>query len=195
MRVRRAPREVYRVYSEDEFFGEETLAGEAVEGCHVAPVGGGDTRWHAAAGATIAAAAIGAIGGLIALTWSAPAPRGGRRVLFAAAGSLSSSHLAGVQVWRVPSRAESQRRRRATVRASAAVQAWRGAGMPVRAAGTRRSRGSAARQAVEQMGVMTPAIYEATAVSRSSVSATAMSAGPASPQPAHVAASEFGFER
>ena len=73
-----------------------------------------DQRRHTAAGVTIAAAAIGAIGGAVVLTWVASAPRDGRRAtagLLAAAGSLAPSHLAGTHVWRGPSNAEGPRPR------------------------------------------------------------------------------------
>ena len=169
MRVRRAPREVYRVYSEEEFFeGDELLAGGVADEHDVRSARGADQRWHTAAGVTIAAAAIGAIGGVVALTWVASAPRGGRRAtagLLAAAGSLAPSHLAGTHEWRRHSDAEGPRPRGVSMRRIAAAKPRRRAGTPVRAVGSRRS------------PVPGPS-------------------APAQPQPpAHAAASEFGFER
>jgi hypothetical protein len=199
MRVRRAPREVYRVYSEDEFFGEdELLAGGVTDERHVRSAGGADQRWHTAAGVTIAAAAIGAIGGVVALTWVASAPRGGRRAtagLLAAASSLAPSHLAGTHVWRGPSNAEGARPREMTVRRVAVARASRRAGAPVRAVSARRPPVVGTREQVTQTVAMTPTSYEAAAVARPLASAGAVSAPTAAPQPAHPAVSEFGFER
>jgi hypothetical protein len=202
MRVRRAPREVYRVYSEEEFFaGDELLAGGVADERRVGSAGGADQRWHTAAGVTIAAAAIGAIGGVVALTWVASAPRDGRRAtagLLAAAGSLAPSHLAGTHVWRGPSNAEGPRPRGMTMRRTAAAKPSRRVGAPVRAARARRSPGVGVREQVTQTVAMAPTSYEAAAVARPLASAGAASAPTAAPQPlhpTHPAASEFGFER
>jgi hypothetical protein len=199
MRVRRAPREVYRVYSEEEFFGgDELLAGGVADERRVGSAGGGDQRWHTAAGVTIAAAAIGAIGGAVVLTWVASAPRDGRRAtagLLAAAGSLAPSHLAGTHVWRGPSNAEGPRPRGVTMRRIAAAEPSRRAGTPVRAARARRSPGIGVRGQVTQTLAMAPTTYEAAAVARPLASAGTLSAPTATAQPLHPAASEFGFER
>jgi hypothetical protein len=199
MRVRRAPREVYRVYSEEEFFGEdELLAGGVADERRVRSAGGADQRWHTAAGVTIAAAAIGAIGGLVALTWVASAPRGGRRAtagLRAAAGSLAPSRLAGTHVWKGPSNADGPRPRGVTMRRIAAAKPSRRAGTPARA---RRSPGVGVREQFTQTVAMAPTSYEAAAVARPLASAGAVSAPTAALQPlhpTHPAASEFGFER
>jgi hypothetical protein len=202
MRVRRAPREVYRVYSEEEFFGgDELIAGGVADERDVSSAGGADQRWHTAAGVTIAAAAIGAIGGVVALTWGASAPRDGRRAttgLLAAAGSLAPSHLAGTHVWRGPSNAEDPRPRGVTMRRIAAAKPSRRAGTPVRAARARRSPGAGVREQVTQTVAMTRASYEAAAVRepRGSTGAVPATSAPAQPQhPTHPAVSEFGFER
>jgi hypothetical protein len=203
MRVRRAPREVYRVYSEDEFFREgELLAGGVADERHVGSARGADQRWQTAAGVTIAAAAIGAIGGVVALTWVAPVPRGGRRAtaaLLPAAGSIAPSHLAGTHVWGVPSNVEGPRPRGVSTQRGAAARARRRAGTPVRAAGARRSPGVGAREQLTKATVaMTPASYEVAAVSDSggsAGSAPGMSESAQPLHPAHAAASEFGFER
>jgi hypothetical protein len=201
MRVRRAPREVYRVYSEEEFFGgDELLAGGVADECRVGSAGGADQRWHTAAGVTIAAAAIGAIGGAVALTWVASAPRDGRRTagLLAAASSLAPSHLAGTHVWRGPSNSEGPRPRGVAMRRIAAAKPSRRAGTPVRAARARRSPGVGVRGQVTQTVAMALTSYEAAAVARPRAGAGAVSAPTAAPQPlhpSHPAASEFGFER
>jgi hypothetical protein len=94
---RRAPREVYRVYGEQEFLTASELGGavqlrEPGRGAH----------WPArAVGVTALLAATSAVGGLIALAgpWSAGARRreaGDRR---AAVGRLGSGSRARTQVW------------------------------------------------------------------------------------------------
>jgi hypothetical protein len=201
MHVRRAPREVYRVYSEDEFFGGNEPVSGRVADERVRSAAGADQRWHTAAGVTIVAAALGAIGGVVALTWVAPPPRGGRRAaagLLAAAGSLGPSNLAGTSVWRERSNAASPRPRGVAVRRVTAARARRRAGTPVRAVGARRSPGVLAREQDTQAVAMTPAGYEVAAVSGSGGSTGTVSPPGAAPRPSHpthAAASEFGFER
>jgi hypothetical protein len=203
MHVRRAPREVYRVYSEDEFFGgDELLSGGVADERRVRSAAGADQRWHTVAGVTIVAAALGAIGGVVALTWVAPAPRGGRRatagLLLAAAGSLGPSNLAGTRVWRDRSNAESSPPRGVAVQRVAAARARRRAGTPVRAVGARRSPGVVAREQDTQIVALTPAGYEVAAVTGPGGGTGTVSAPSAAPQPlhpTHAAAPEFGFER
>ncbi len=76
MLLRRAPREVYRVYGEEEFFA--TAADERSEPTD----GAGEQRLQRVAGATVLLAAAGAVGGLIAITSLSTAagarPAGGR---------------------------------------------------------------------------------------------------------------------
>jgi hypothetical protein len=77
--LRRAPREVYRVYSEEEFFavGEDALlAGSAASAGLSEPavsVGAGDRRLRRLAGAAALAGAVGAVGATLAVTDSRPA--------------------------------------------------------------------------------------------------------------------------
>ncbi len=97
--LRRAPREVYRVYGEEEF-----LAGAGGEERTQAPVPRpGEPRLHRVAGMTMLLAATGAVGGLIAITNLSSVAGTGRRVrtgLLAATGSLVSSRSARAHVWR-----------------------------------------------------------------------------------------------
>jgi hypothetical protein len=72
--LRRAPREVYRVYGEDEFLADPLCD----ERMRKLPAAAGARRLTRIAGATILVAAAGAVGGLIAST-STPSIAGNRR--------------------------------------------------------------------------------------------------------------------
>jgi hypothetical protein len=101
--LRRAPREVYRVYAEDEFF-----ASQATDETFAESSPGADRRLLRLAGGAMLLAAIGAVGGLVAITSVSSAPRVGRRRgsgLLAAAGLRGSSPLAGARVWQQPAAA------------------------------------------------------------------------------------------
>src|SRR5580704_6574500 len=76
MLLRRAPREVYRVYSEDEFFDGATNE-ELFE--PVAPAGTGERRLRRLAGAAMLVGAVGTVGGVIAINISRPARNAARR--------------------------------------------------------------------------------------------------------------------
>ena len=96
--LRRAPREVYRVYGEEEFF-----AAAARDERFELTGGRGERRRHRVAGATVLLAATGAVGGLIALTSLSAATSARRRVgagLLTATRSFASSRATRVQVWR-----------------------------------------------------------------------------------------------
>jgi hypothetical protein len=84
--LRRAPREVYRLYGEEEFFADAPLD----ERISMAPAGPGGQQLQRLAGATMLLAAVGAVGGLIAITGVSSVAgarrRGGAR-LAAATGS------------------------------------------------------------------------------------------------------------
>ena len=97
--LRRAPREVYRVYGEEEFLA---YAG-GDERFEAAGSGTGERRLQRVAGATMLLAAMGAVGGLVAITSLSSVAGDGRRVgagLLAATGSLVSSRAARAHVWR-----------------------------------------------------------------------------------------------
>jgi hypothetical protein len=100
--LRRAPREVYRVCGEEEFFAG-TRRDESPE---AAVPRAGERRLREVAGATILLAVVGAAGGLIAITSLSSVGSTARRVrsgLLAASGSLASSHAARAHV--LPERA------------------------------------------------------------------------------------------
>jgi hypothetical protein len=115
--LRRAHREVYRVYSEEEFFacvdhdGRSERAGAA-----------GERRMHRVAGATVLLAATGAMGGLIAVTSLSTATGARRRAgasLLAATRSLRPS-VHALRVARNTTRVMLLRRERAPRGAAAA---------------------------------------------------------------------------
>ncbi len=96
---RRAPREVYRVYDEDEF-----LAAAGHEQAWEAPAAtAGAGRARRLVSAAMLFGAVGAVGGLIALNGLAPPTGTGRRIgggLRAAAGLLISSGFSHARIWR-----------------------------------------------------------------------------------------------
>jgi hypothetical protein len=99
--LRRAPREVYRLYGEEEFLacaggGEERAAATAVVVAR---------RLHRVAGATALLAATGAVGGLLAIAGPSLVVGDRRRVgagLLVATRSLASPRAARAHVWREP---------------------------------------------------------------------------------------------
>ncbi len=93
-RLRRAPREVYRVYSEDEFFAcaaDENPTESAT----------GVERRRRVVGVASLLAAIAAAGGLIAIAAPTPAMRSGGKAPgpLAATGSPTASRLQSARVW------------------------------------------------------------------------------------------------
>ncbi len=111
-----APREVYRVYGEEEFFARVerglSVGRGAGERMDAAPSAKGGRMLRRAASSTLLLAVIGVVGGLVAITGvpsssrrgrRAGAPAGGTRLRAATGvGSLVASRAAGVQVWRAP---------------------------------------------------------------------------------------------
>jgi hypothetical protein len=196
--LRRAPREVYRVYGEREFLADA---------CH-------DERFEAAlseiwprrlqrvAGTTMLLAATGAVGGLIAITSLSSVAGDGRGVradLLAATRSLISSRAGRAHVWRegpgsdvphrqsVPDRLADRIRnvRSAAARPSTAAVAVRHPTPPIQAAASRPT--EAATSGPTEAAA--PAPIEAPPASVARVTATASSQARQSGQ------SEFGFER
>ncbi len=127
--LRRARREVYRVYAEHEFLvraaDDEDLAPPAIAG--------GDSKTLTLAGATVLLAAAGALGGLIAIAGLSSAPGARRRVAARMLVSGGSPVLddARVPAWRTPMgsdvhvlrRNAARRRRVGGARAAASVRA------------------------------------------------------------------------
>ncbi len=108
--LRRAPREVYRVYGEEEFFAL-AAPDERFE-----PSGGTVERGrHRVAGATLLLAATGAVGGLIALNSLSVVTGARRRAgagLLTATRSLASSRAPRAEVWSEAPSARGSRRAR-----------------------------------------------------------------------------------
>jgi hypothetical protein len=87
--LRRAPREVYRVYGEEEFFADTTAHDDRVGGT---ALGSGDRQLQRLAGVTVLLAAVGAVGGVIVITSISPSSsrrRGGARSPAASGSSLA----------------------------------------------------------------------------------------------------------
>jgi hypothetical protein len=195
--LRRAPREVYRVYAEDDFF-----AGPALDEGFDRRNAGADRRLPRLAGGAMLLAAVGAVGGLLAIAGASSGSRAGRRVgsgLLAAANSLGSSRPAGAHVWRQPASAVPQLSGAASVRHSTPPPRPRRGGIPPRAAAFRGSgnavppRGVAAALA-RPVGSAVAAVAVASQPSAIPVAAVASAPGAArgGPVPGQ---SEFGFER
>jgi hypothetical protein len=99
MLLRRAPREVYRVYGEEEFFATAADArSEPTDGA-------GEHRLQRVAGATVLLAAAGAVGGLIAITSLSTAAGARRRAgadLLAGVRLSGHARAARSRAWREP---------------------------------------------------------------------------------------------
>jgi hypothetical protein len=170
--LRRAPREVYRVYREEEFFTAVTRI-EQPE----AELGGSGERWlRTVIGATLLLATAGALGSVIAsasLHSSSGARRAGRASLVASTGSLVARARAHVHRRGEPRRKPAQPTRASDRRTR-------------RRASSSRARGAGSVVAV----VAAPserALVELANVARMTPAATA------GPRP--FGRSEFGFER
>jgi hypothetical protein len=194
--LRRAPREVYRVYGEEEFFTCATN-GEHME---LATPATGVRRLYRIAGATMVLAAMGAVGALVAIA-SRSAAGDGRRVgagLLAATGSLASSRGARTHVlWRGSADADGPRHRGAPARPADRARQVELARQIDRARSVRRA-SARPRANVAVVGHASAPIEPALQASVAGVTtqASAESRQPEQPAPAqHAGQSEFGFER
>lgn len=187
--LRRAPREVYRVYDEQEFFAEDA------RGEHVLGAGrqAGSLRLHRVAGATIVLAVTGAVGGVIAIAGTpSSGGRSAHRVstrLLAATGSLLAARG---RVWHAPAGARGPRRGSSQAALARDVKHTRA--LASAANGAREQVRSLASTAAPKLA-RAPVDREALAsVARNVASASAgVASAPADPrQPRQ---SEFGFER
>lgn len=196
---RRAPREVYRVYDEDEFFAradhDERLLEPSASGI-------GERRLRRVAGATALLAVSGAVLGLVAIA-GLPAPSGTRRRagtnLLAATGSIAASRASLGQPRREP--ATSAASGRQSVRESASSRAR----VPVRRASASPSPSPSVRARAAEPPRRTLASAQTTVIAMSPRGA-ASEAVAYPPQPLRTMASaaaaqqrsgqaEFGFER
>jgi hypothetical protein len=189
--LRRAPREVYRVYGEAEFFAD---AGPAA---HPEPEADGvSERWlRRVIGTTLLLAAAGAVGGVVASAGTPSAPsarRGIRSSLVAAAGSLVAGariHLvAGARVHVTRGRPVSRARADRGGEGDLSARVHRGASAGERG-GDERGGGE------HVLGLARAAKIESAPIRAAlpmSAARTAV-AGPAVPR--QLGRSEFGFER
>jgi hypothetical protein len=196
--LRRAPREVYRVYAEDEFF-----ASQAADETFAESSPGADRRLLRLAGGAMLLAAVGAVAGLVAITSLSSAPRVGRRRgsgLLAAAGLRGSSPLAGARVWQQPAAAPGSPSRGHSIRNATPAPAARRASIPPRALAARGSNAAAAQHsAAVAMAVAPPRPVESGAVEVANrpvstpvaAPAPTLGASPRGPAPEQA---EFGFE-
>jgi hypothetical protein len=191
--LRRAPREVYRVYGEDEFLAR------VAELRDIEPAAPASARrlLHRVAGTTMLLAAAGMVGGLVALTSLSSGSGTGtrRRVagLLAANGSRSErprrpARLAPAEVWRQAAGARGYYRRGAQARKGSRERAPQRAGRP-----TRRSL-DRPEPPVVSVDRTVPVADEAQTRGAPIDAVTSTSAAVASPL-RRSGQSEFGFER
>jgi hypothetical protein len=195
MLLRRAPREVYRVYGEEEFFATAADArSEPTDGA-------GEHRLQRVAGATVLLAAAGAVGGLIAITSLSTAAGARRR---AGADLLVGVRLSGharaerSRVWREPASPDGADRpgviaRRGGQR-SARIRGVIDAGAPRRARAG--SRPPAARAAAEpERADVAGSDHQIQPVASSSPAQSVRPTASAASTSQRSGQSEFGFER
>ena len=195
--LRRAPREVYRVYGEQEFFACAP-GGEHVEATMPAI---GVRRLHRVADATMVLAAMGAVGALLAIA-TRSAAGDGRRVgagLLAATGSLGSSRGSRTHVWRGLANADADgpRKRSAPARPADRARQVELARQVDRARTSHRASARPRAGAVAKHHASAP-IEPAPQASVSGMTAQASAESPQPGPPAQVrqpGQSEFGFER
>jgi hypothetical protein len=190
--LRRAPREVYRVYAEDDFFD-----GPALEEGFDRRSAGADRRLPRFVGGAVLLAMVGAVGGLIAITSASSASRAGRRLgsgLLAATGSVGSSRRVGSHVWQQPAAAVDSLRGGASIRRTTPASRPRRGRIPPRAAAFRGSSDGATHRGVAA-ALARPvgsAVVAVKVASQPRVMPVAAGAPPGGSVPGE---SEFGFER
>jgi hypothetical protein len=184
--LRRAPREVYRVYGEAEFFAD---AGRVSPPEREPEADSVSERWlRRVIGTTLLLAAAGAVGGVVASAPSAPgARRGMRSSLVAAAGSLVAGarvHLvAGPRIHVTRVRALSRARADRGGAGDLSARVHRGASVDERGAG-------------EHVLRLAPGAEVESAPIRAAVPTIAARTTVAAPVASrHVGRAEFGFER
>jgi len=186
--LRRATREVYRVYDEEEFFVADAREEHFQAG---APDTG--VRWlQRVTGATVLLAVTAAVGGVVAVAGTRPA-RGGRRAgasLLAATGAVVSARA---RVWRAPVRSGASRRQSSPGRRARDVP--RAGALATAAAGPRaeaRPRVASGSRLASASPRPHPAQAEAAVMPASVAQPVAVSASAGVQAPGHP---EFGFER
>jgi hypothetical protein len=193
--LRRAPREVYRVYDEEEFFARADR-----DECFGSTGASGEPRLRRVAGVTVLLAAAGAVGGLIAIT-SLSAATGARRRVGArrlattgppASARAASARAAAAHVWRASPSVDVLGR--PSVRGQDLAQAA-GRVVLVHHGGTPR-RAAALQRAPVSEGSPEPAVREqSTPVAEATTAQPVSSVASASATAQRAGQSEFGFER
>lgn len=181
--LRRAPREVYRVYDEQDFF-----AADAREEHFQAEVQDTGVRWlQRAAGATVLLAVTTAVGGVVAVAGTRPVRGAGRRTGASLLAATGSRVAVRARVWRAPAGSGGPRRQSSPVRRARGV---RPAG--ARATGATGPRTKARPRLASASPRLRPVQGEAaeTPASVARPVAVSASAGVHAPGPP-----EFGFER
>jgi hypothetical protein len=194
--LRRTPREVYRVYGEDEFLARVADHRDV----EPAAPASAERLLHRVAGTTMLLAAAGMVGGLVALTSLSSGTGARRRIasgLLAANGSRSarsrrSARLAPAEVWREAAGARGSYRRGAQEPTMSRVRAPRRAARPARLPLDRPE------PPVTTAGRTVPVADEAQSRSapiEAVASTSSAGATVAASQPRRSGQSEFGFER
>jgi hypothetical protein len=186
--LRRRPREVYRVYSEDEYLngaglevgaGMEVAAGDGWP----APVGparkgGGERRLRRAAGVAMLAGAVGTVGGVVVMTGSRAHSGAGRRP-----GNLVAS-MRSPRVVRSPAVA------------GTSAPPWAAVASPGKATHSRVVRaGRRSAVVVDYVPPSSSGEAPVTTAAPSGVTTADTSAGEATPRTRAAKQAEFGFER
>jgi hypothetical protein len=194
--LRRTPREVYRVFGEDEFLAR------VADHRDIEPAAPASAQrlLHRVAGTTMLLAAAGMVGGLVALTSLSSGTDARRRIvagLLAANGSRSaqprrSARLAPAEVWREAAGARGSYRRGAREPTTSGVRALRRAAQPARLPLDRPE------PPVITADRIVPVADEAqprSAPIEAATSTNAAGATAVASQPRRSGQSEFGFER
>jgi hypothetical protein len=196
--LRRAPREVYRVYGEREFLSD-AWQDERREAA-VSEIG--PRRLQRVAGTTMLLAATGAVGGLVAITSLSSVAGDGRRVranLLAATRSLVSSRAARAHIWREGPGSDRHHRQGVLDRQADRARSVRSAAARPRAAAVGVGHPSAPIQTMEseptQAAASRPTKAAAPVPIQAPPSSVARLTASSSSQPRQSGQSEFGFER
>jgi hypothetical protein len=182
--LQRSPREVYRVYDEDEF-----LAGAGSDDCLALPVQAAEQRLHRVAGVTVLLTALGAVAALVTLaaTSSTTGGRRGGAALLAASGTAGSLRTVGAHVWQQSPGTRPPRPARGEV------------DLPLDSRAARARRAGGAREQGTEIEASNPASSAAPAAPALPAEAAPMTASaalrPEASPKARSAQPEFGFER
>jgi hypothetical protein len=216
-RLRRRPREVYRVYTEDEYLGgaglEVATVGEWPPAAEPARKGAGERRLRRAAGMAMLAGTVGAVGGLVVMTGSwahrgagrrpgslvaaTRSPRGARSPAVADSSAAPSWPVGAHRSLVTRSRVVLAGRRRAVadIRLRGERHGGSDAHLPKRVRRGNRVGARSAGPGVTRGGGVAVVVDYVPRSSAGEAPATSASAGAAAPRAAAGKQAEFGFER